>query len=125
MYLAKFFHRPPGDDDRELLLAFSSDEPVLMGIRMREDGAEFLREEFSSGAAGVAAFRRAAEELRAAGFVETAHTRYTLRTLMPDPQPKPDWQKALDELMLSALVDDLPTQAARIEALRQQPTDRE
>src|SRR5258705_10124043 len=104
MYLAKFFHRPPGTDDKELLLAFDSREPILMGIRMREDGEEFLREEFSSGAAGVAAFRRAAEELRAAGYIETAHIDYTLRSLLPDPAPKPPWQQALDELMLSSLV---------------------
>ena len=31
MHLAKFFHRPPGDDDRELLLIPGSD-PMVIGI---------------------------------------------------------------------------------------------
>ena len=31
MYLAKFFHRPPGDDDRELLLIPGGD-PMVIGI---------------------------------------------------------------------------------------------
>ena len=34
MYLAKFFHRPPGDDDRELLLMPGGDPMVIAGIYM-------------------------------------------------------------------------------------------
>ena len=33
MYLAKFFHRPPGDDDRELLFIAGGD-PMIIGIYM-------------------------------------------------------------------------------------------
>lgn len=33
MYLAKFFHRPPGDDDRELLLIPGGD-PMVIGVYM-------------------------------------------------------------------------------------------
>ena len=34
----KFFHRPPGDHDRELLF-IPGDEPIVMGIYMHEDGS--------------------------------------------------------------------------------------
>jgi hypothetical protein len=50
MYLAKFFHRPPADDDRELLLIPSGD-PMIIGFRMRGSveiqTEDFLREQFS------------------------------------------------------------------------------
>ena len=93
MYLAKFFHRPPGDDDRELLLIPDGD-PMIIGIHMtgQPGSDEFLREEFSDIGVAVAAFRRHASELVAAGYMETTHTRYTLRTLLPDPKAKPQWQ---------------------------------
>ena len=106
MYLAKFFHRAPGDNDKELLF-IPGDEPIVMGIHMHGDDKigedEFFREEFSDIRAAVTVFRRHAAELAAAGYMETTHTRYTLRNLLPDPQPKPAWQKGLDELMLAAL----------------------
>lgn len=128
MYLAKFFHRPPGDDDRELLLIPGSD-PMVLGIYMDEKREkqrdDFLSEEFSDIAAAVAAFRRHAAELVAAGYVETAHVRYTLRHLLPDVRPKPDWQKGLDELMLAALSAPLDEQAKHLAALRGTPAERE
>ena len=50
MYLAKFFHRPPGDDDRELLF-IPDDDPMIIGIHMNRtsqpESDEFLRKEFS------------------------------------------------------------------------------
>src|SRR3954469_22795182 len=99
MYLAKFFHRTPGDDDRELLLIPGGD-PIVIGIHMDEKREtprdDFLREDFSDIALAVSAFRRHAAELVAAGYMETTHTRYTLRHLA-DPQPKPAWQKGLDD----------------------------
>jgi hypothetical protein len=83
MHLAKFFHRPPGDDDRELLLIPGGD-PMVIGIHMHADGVpkqdEFLREEFSGIEDAVAAFRRHAARLVAAGYVEIDHTRYTALT---------------------------------------------
>src|SRR5438132_4842113 len=124
MYLAKFFHRPPGDDDRELLLIPGRD-PMIIGIYM--DGNreaqrdDFLREEFSAITDAVAAFRRQAGELAAAGYMETTHTQYTLRNLLPDPKPKPDWQKGLDDLMLAALSAPLEDQAKQLAALRETP----
>jgi hypothetical protein len=124
MYLAKFFHRPPGDDDRELLLCLG-DQPKLMGLYMRDEHAEFLNEDFSSQSTAVAAFRRAAAALRRAGYMETAHTDYTLRNLLPDPPPKPEWQRGLDELMLSVLGDDLATQEACIASLVGTPAESE
>ena len=67
MHLAKFFHRPPGDDDRELLLIPGAD-PMVIGIYMGEsrppDDDEFLREQFSGIAEAVSAFRRHAGEWR-------------------------------------------------------------
>lgn len=124
MYLAKFFHRPPGDDDRELLLCAGS-EPCILGIRMVPDGDQFLREVFSDMATAVSAYRRFAEEWREAGFIETDHTRYTLRSLLPDPQPKPQWQRDLDEAMLSALGDSLDAQRQRLARLDAAPANRE
>src|SRR6266700_5389321 len=128
MYLAKFFHRPPGDDDRELLLIPNGD-PMIIGIYMdgnreaqRED---FLREEFSGITDAVAAFRRQAGELAAAGYMETTHTRYTLRNLLPDPKPKPEWQKGLDDLMLAALGEPLTEQERHLAALEGTPAARE
>jgi hypothetical protein len=126
MYLAKFFHRPPGDDDRELL---PGGDPMIMGIHMdrtsqpRSD--EFLGEEFSDIGVAVATFRRHAGELVSAGDVETTHTRYTLRTLLPDPKAKPEWQKGLDELMLAARSAPLHEQARHLAALENTPAARE
>jgi hypothetical protein len=120
MYLAKFFHRAPGDDDRELLF-IPGDNPMLIGIHMHGDRKldedEFLREEFADIRAAVTAFRHHAGKFVGAGYIETTHTRYTLRNLLPDPQPKPDWQKGLDDLMLAALSAPLAQQAKHLEAL--------
>ena len=128
MYLAKFFHRPPGDDDRELLLIPGGDHTVI-GIYMDEGREEprdnFLYEEFSDIVIAVYALHRHAAELIAAGYVETTHTRYTLRNLLPNPQPKPDWQKDLDELMLASLSAPLEEQARQLAALRGTPAERE
>src|SRR5438876_9725754 len=128
MHLAKFFHRPPGDDDRELLLIPGAD-PMVIGIYMGEsrppDDDEFLREQFSGIAEAVSAFRRHAGELAAAGYMETTHTRYTLRNLLPDPKPKSEWQKGLDELMLAALSSPLAEQAQHLAALEGTPAARE
>src|SRR5262249_34096331 len=117
MYLAKFFHRPPGKDDRELLLIFDSsgDGGDSLGHasgrvpghtlpRFVTDGRidPLLRRAFASPREAAAASRAAAEELREAGYVETADTKYALRRLPPGTKPKPAWQQGLDELLLSA-----------------------
>src|SRR5258707_731196 len=64
MYLAKFFHRPPGDSDRKLLF-IPGGSPVIIGIHMHAPGEpekeDFLREEFSDIGAAVGVFRRHAE----------------------------------------------------------------
>jgi SMI1 / KNR4 family (SUKH-1) len=128
MHLAKFFHRPPGDDDRELLF-IPGESPMIVGIHMHAAGEpqkeDFLREKFSDIGAAVGVFRRHAAKLVAAGYTETTHTRYTLRNLLPDPQPKTDWQKGLDELMLAALSAPLEEQAKHLAALRHTPAERE
>jgi hypothetical protein len=127
MYLAKFFHRPPGDDDRELLLIPGS--AMVIGIHMVEPHEpqrdDFLHEEFSEVGEAVAAFRRHAADLAAAGYTETSHTKYTLRKLLPDPKPKPDWQKGLDESMLAALSAPLAEQERQLAALQHTPAARE
>jgi hypothetical protein len=120
MYLAKFFHRSPGDDDRELLLILESgaaDPHVLMSFVMGGGNEPAMRRELMAARDAVAALRRAAEELRLEGYVETAHTQYQLRALPPDPKPKPAWQQGLDELLLSAFIADDATQAALIAKL--------
>lgn len=128
MHLAKFFHRPPGDDDRELILIPGHD-PLVLGIHMNwtgdPDAEEFLRQEFSNIADAAAAFRRHAGELFASGYVETTHTNYTLRDLGPDPQAKPDWQKGLDELMILALSAPMAEQARQLDALKVTPAAHE
>jgi hypothetical protein len=128
MYLAKFFHRPPGDDDKELLF-IPGGQPMIIGIRMHAAGEpekeDFLREEFSDMRAAVEVFRRHAAKLVAAGYAETTHTGYTLRNLLPDPQPKTDWQTGLDELMLAALSAPLAEQAKHLALLRHTPAERE
>jgi hypothetical protein len=114
MYLAKFFHRPPGDDDRELLLVPGGD-PMIIGFRMRGSveiqTEDFLRVPFSEIGNVVAAYRRYAAELVAAGYMETTHTRHTRRNLRC-PEAKLEWQKSLDDLMLAALSASLEDQAA-------------
>ncbi|MBB4373928.1 hypothetical protein GGD63_006757 [Bradyrhizobium sp. cir1] len=128
MYLAKFFHRPPGDDDRELMLVPGRD-PMVVGVHMNwkgdPDADQFLRKEFSNIADAAAAFRRHVAELVAAGYVETIHTNYTLRDLGPDPQAKPDWQKGLDELMILALSAPMAEQARQLDALKGTPAEHE
>ena len=128
MYLAKFFHRPPGDDDRELLF-IPGENPMIAGIYMHAAGEpqkdDFLREEFSNIRAAVGVFRHHAAKLVAAGYTETSHTRHTLRSLLPDPQPKPDWQKGLDELMLTALSSPLEEQAKHLVSLHNTPAEHE
>lgn len=124
MYLAKFFHRAPGDDDRELLLCLGGD-PCLIGIKMEPGGDQYFRDDFSGMASAISAFRRTADELRAKGYIETDHTRYTLRTLLPDPNPKANWQRDLDDLMLSALAESLDEQSRLIADLAHTPASRE
>ena len=58
--------------------------------------------------------RRSAAPPRSCARPATSRPRtrkYTLRTLPPAPKPKPAWQQGLDELLLSAVIDDLATQA--------------
>jgi len=122
MYLAKFFHRLPGDDDRELLLMPESpcgggDRPIVMGIVLSDPDKNFMHKEYRSMADAHRAFRAAARELRRDGYVETAHTDYTLRNLLPDPAAKPDWQRALDELLLVVFAEDRDAQARLIRQL--------
>ena len=122
MYLAKFFHRLPGDDDRELLLMPESpcgggDRPIVMGIVLSDPDKNFMHKEYRSMADAHRAFRAAARELRRDGYVETAHTDYTLRNLLPDPAAKPDWQRALDELLLVVFAEDRDAQARLIKQL--------
>jgi hypothetical protein len=128
MYLAKFFHRSPGDDDRELLL-MPGGNPSIAGIYMDEGRQtqrdDFLSEDFSNMKEAAAAYRRHVAELVAAGYVETTHTNYTLRNLLPDPQPKPQWQKGLDDLMIAALSAPLKEQHKRLTALENTPAAHE
>lgn len=128
MYLAKFFHRAPGDDDRELMLIPGSN-PMVIGVRMNWEGEpgedQYLREEFSDIVDAAAAFRRQVADLVAAAYVETDHTKHSLRDLGPDPKAKPDWQKGLDELMILALSAPMAEQAKQIEALKGTPAERE
>jgi hypothetical protein len=128
MYLAKFFHRAPGDDDCELLLMPGGD-PMIAGIYMDEGCAtqreDFLSKRYSSMKTAAAAYRRHVAELVAAGFIETTHTKYTLRNLLPDPQPKPDWQKGLDDLMIAALSAPLKEQRKHLAALENTPAAHE
>jgi hypothetical protein len=128
MYLAKFFHRPPGNDGRELLLIFDSscgEGHAFLGFVMDGRTEPYMRHDFAGAREAVAAFRRAAEELREAGYVETADTKYTLRTLPPDVRPKPAWQQGLDELLLSAVIEDGATQDALIAKLAATPAAQE
>jgi hypothetical protein len=128
MNFAKFFHKAPGDDDRMLLLVTDSD--LLIGSYMREVDylgfdweaydktkdnlpGEFMRVELDGTNEGIAAFRREAEALRQQGYIETHHTRHSLRDLGGDFTPKPDWQQAIDEALMSAVADPLEVQAER------------
>ena len=65
MYLAKFFHRPPGNDDRELLLIPESpcggaDRPLIMGIVLSDPDHNCIHKECPSMADAHRAFRAAA-----------------------------------------------------------------
>jgi hypothetical protein len=127
MRLVKFFHRPPGSDDRKLQL--SPGNLTLTGLRIQEPlgskTREFLDRKFRTLGQAVAVFRQEAAKLQGAGFVETTHTDYMLRTLLPDPQPKPAWQQGLDEMMLDSLVGSLDERAKGIEALAGTPASAE
>src|SRR5688500_7385733 len=91
MYLAKFFHRAPGDNDKELLF-IPGDEPIVIGIHMHGDDKigedEFLREEFSDIRAAVTVFRRHAAELAAAGATNRCWA-FSASTSIDPPQARP------------------------------------
>ena len=132
MYLAKFFHHPSGKDARELLLIVDrgggNDRSLghaFFGFVMDGRIEPTMRRDFTSAREAVAAFRHAVDELREAGYVETADTKYTLRKLPPGLKPKPAWSQGLDELLLSAIIDDMGTQAALIAKLAATPAVRE
>ena len=81
---------------------------MVIGIYMDEkrdtQRDDFLREEFSDIATAVAAFRHHDRRAGRGRAMSKPRTRqYTLRHLLPDVHPKPDWQKGLDDLMLAAL----------------------
>lgn len=129
MYLAKFFHRPPGNHDRELLFILDGD-PTIIGIHMQgtqgaSGGEHFLREDFSDVTDAVAAFRRHAREFVDAGYFETTHTKYTQRNLLPDPKAKPEWQRGLDDLMLASLGAPLAEQLQYLDAIENTEAARE
>ena len=128
MYLAKFFHRPPGDDDRELLLILDSscgDGHALMSFIMDGRSEPYLRNDYAGAREAVAALRRAAEALRRDGYVETADTNYMRRALPSHPKAKPAWQQGIDELLLCTLLDDALSQAALIHKLAGTPAAQE
>jgi hypothetical protein len=77
----------------------------------------FIHKEYPNMADANRAFRAAVRELRRDGYVETAHTDYTLRNLLPDPTAKPDWQRALDELLLVLFAEDREAQTRLIKQL--------
>jgi hypothetical protein len=88
-----------------------------MGIVLSNPDKSFIHREYPSMADANRAFRAAARDLRRDGYVETAHTDYRLRNLLPDPAAKPDWQRALDELLLVLLAEDRESQARLIKQL--------
>lgn len=128
MYLAKFFHHPPGDDDLELLLILDSgsgEGHAFMGFVMNGPADPYMRRNFDSAREAVATFRRAADDLRERGYIETVDTKHTLRALPRAPKPKPAWQQGLDELLLSAVTDDAAMQSAMIGKLAATPAAQE
>src|SRR5262249_33643720 len=113
-------HCPLGTDDRELLLIFGSgcgEGHAFLGFVMNGQTEPYLRRDFASAGEAVAAFRAAGEELREAGYIETADTKYTLRTLPPDPSPKPACKQGLADPLLPTITADPATQAALIAKL--------
>lgn len=99
MYLAKFFRGAAGRDDRVLLLILGG-EPTILGLVLDADRTPFERRSTATEPEAVDAFRARVAGLLAEGHVETADTDYTLAAIPPGSGPKPDWQKALDDLFL-------------------------
>jgi hypothetical protein len=123
MYFAKFFHKPPGDDDR--LLGLTVEAGMLRGDYLKEvddsESEEFLSRDFQKIGEGVRAFRQEAEKLREAGYTETHHTDSDEYHSKRDFTPKPEWQCAIDEAAMAAFADPLDVQAARLAALAGTP----
>jgi hypothetical protein len=123
LYFAKFFHRPPGDRDRMVLLVlglgYGAD--LVMTIALDGRGNDTTRREYPASLDAILAFRTEAERWRADEYVETDQTDHTLNALPSDPQPKPAWQAGLDDLLLAQIAREREREPVLIAALSTTP----
>lgn len=122
--LIKYFHRPGGDPDRriDLILDGACDPtPTVMGFTVGGDNDTILRHDCVSPATALGTYREIAQGWGAEGFAEIVPINYWQWKLPPEPQPKPDWQRALDELALDVLVTNATRASAVVSALAATP----
>lgn len=103
----KYFRHPAAESNRRLsLILNSSCDPAPTVIGAAWDGGEnatLFRHDCDSAGVGLTTYRHSMQAWLADGFAEVVPLNYWHGALPPEPQPKPDWQRALDELAVDVL----------------------
>jgi hypothetical protein len=118
--LIKYFHRPGGEPDRRIDLILDSacdPTPTVMGFTVGGDNATILRHDCGSSTEALTTYRHIANAWAGEDFSEIVPLNYWQWTLPPEPQFKPDWQCALDELALDVLVTNVTPASETISSL--------
>lgn len=103
----KYFHRPGEVLDRRINLildAVCDPTPTVMGSTVGGDNDTILRHDCGSPTEALTTYRHIVNAWAGEDFAEIVPLNYWQWTLPPEPQLKPDWQRALDDLALDVLV---------------------
>jgi hypothetical protein len=120
----KYFHRPGGEPDRRINLILDEicdPAPTVIGSTVGGDNDTILRHDCGSSAEALTTYRHIASMWAAEGFAEIVPINYWQWTLPPEPQLKPDWQRALDELAVDVLAVAATPSADSISSLAATP----
>ena len=103
----KYFRHAGSEPNRRIsLILDSSCDPTPTVIGAVWDGADnatLFRHDCDSASVGLATYRHTVQTWIADGFSEVAPLNYWHGALPPEPELKPDWQRALDELAVDVL----------------------
>jgi hypothetical protein len=103
----KYFRHSVSETNRRLsLILDSSCDPTPTVIGAAWDGGDnptLFRHDCGAAAVGLTTYRHSAQAWLSDGFAEVVPLNYWHGALPSEPQPKPDWQRALDELAVDVL----------------------
>ena len=106
----KYFRHAGSEPNRRIsLILDSSCDPTPTVIGAVWDGADnatLFRHDCDSASVGLTTYRHTVQTWIADGFSEVAPLNYWHGALPPEPELKPDWQRALDELAVDFDVDE-------------------